>query len=292
MVLDDTTCVSKGEALWADTIQFQQVIPVLRIFDVPKADEFYLGFLGFGVDWEHRFDDNAPLYRQISRTGLVLHLSEHHGDGSPGVQLRVMMQGVREFNREINEEGISVTCAGPGDDRMGARSNPASSIPLEICIRFCERIGRGGNNQSHPRRSGENRKRPRAGRVACQLTEDRESDSEPSTVEGKRMSPCGRRALTVPPQTCSAMPRRRIAGRARLDKSAIWRNPFRIATCWRRSSVEHRGVRFSIVEMSTRPVGSGLSERVGQCRSVSVRPVRDAIRQAQTFIDAIMDWAA
>ena len=48
-------------------IQFISVVPILRIFDVAKADEFYQGFLGFKVDWDHRFDDNAPLYRQVSR---------------------------------------------------------------------------------------------------------------------------------------------------------------------------------------------------------------------------------
>ena len=48
-------------------IRFSSVIPVLRIFDIEKADEFYLGFLGFTVDWDHRFDPTAPLYRQISR---------------------------------------------------------------------------------------------------------------------------------------------------------------------------------------------------------------------------------
>src|SRR5579862_8024455 len=76
-----------------DAIRFEQVIPILRIFDVAKADEFYLGFLGFTVDWEHRCDESAPLYRQISRDGLILHLSEHHGDGSPGARLRLMMRG-------------------------------------------------------------------------------------------------------------------------------------------------------------------------------------------------------
>ena len=62
---------------------FRRVVPVLRIFDVGKAKEFYAGFLGFTIDWEHRFDDRAPLYMQVSRNGLVLHLSEHHGDGTP-----------------------------------------------------------------------------------------------------------------------------------------------------------------------------------------------------------------
>jgi hypothetical protein len=31
-------------------ISFNSVIPVLRIFNIEKADEFYLGFLGFTVD--------------------------------------------------------------------------------------------------------------------------------------------------------------------------------------------------------------------------------------------------
>lgn len=56
--------------------------------------------------------------------------------------------------------------------------------------------------------------------------------------------------------------------------------------------MEHRGVRFSIVEMS---YPSGWKWTVGQGRTVSVGVCatrRDAIRQAQTFIDAIMDWAA
>ena len=83
-------------------ISFNSVIPILRIFNIAKADEFYLGFLGFKVDWDHRFDPIAPLYRQISRGNLILHLSEHHGDGSPGARLRVMMRGVEEFYREIS----------------------------------------------------------------------------------------------------------------------------------------------------------------------------------------------
>ena len=85
-------------------ISFNSVIPVLRIFNVAKADEFYLGFLGFKVDWDHRFDPIAPLYRQISRGNLILHLSEDHGDGSPGVHIRVMMDGVEAFQREISSK--------------------------------------------------------------------------------------------------------------------------------------------------------------------------------------------
>lgn len=66
-----------------------QVVPILRIFDEAKAREFYVGFLGFTADWEHRFADDAPLYMQVSREGAVLHLSEHHGDSSPGSAVRI-----------------------------------------------------------------------------------------------------------------------------------------------------------------------------------------------------------
>jgi catechol 2,3-dioxygenase-like lactoylglutathione lyase family enzyme len=70
-----------------------QAIPILRIFDVDKAKEFYVGFLGFHVDWEARFDETAPLYFQISSDGLLLHLSEHHGDACPGSTVTVQVTG-------------------------------------------------------------------------------------------------------------------------------------------------------------------------------------------------------
>jgi uncharacterized glyoxalase superfamily protein PhnB len=63
--------------------------PILRIFDEAKAREFYVDFLGFTVDWEHRFEPSLPLYMQISLGECVLHLTEHHGDCSPGSHLRI-----------------------------------------------------------------------------------------------------------------------------------------------------------------------------------------------------------
>lgn len=78
-----------------------RTVPILRSFDEAKAREFYVDWLGFTVDWEHRFEPNTPLYMQVSRDGLVLHISEHHGDGSPGSHLRVEVTGLREFHREL-----------------------------------------------------------------------------------------------------------------------------------------------------------------------------------------------
>jgi len=119
------------------TITFGTVIPILRIFDIAKTDEFYLGFLGFSVDWEHRFDANAPLYRQVSRGNLVLHLSEHHGDGSPGVEA---------FTREIGSKGYRYM-------RPGLETTPWGTLetgvidPAGNMIRFFEPLKKAAPDQ-------------------------------------------------------------------------------------------------------------------------------------------------
>lgn len=82
-------------------IVFERTVPILRIFSEEKAREFYLGFLGFKVDWEHRFEPALPIYMQVSRGGLTVHLSEHHGDGTPGSVVYVYMTGVEEWHREL-----------------------------------------------------------------------------------------------------------------------------------------------------------------------------------------------
>jgi hypothetical protein len=69
------------------TPRFTRTIPTLRIFDSAKAKEFYIGFLGFKVDFEHRFEPDLPLFMQISMDDVVLYLSEHHGDCSPGAKI-------------------------------------------------------------------------------------------------------------------------------------------------------------------------------------------------------------
>ena len=95
------------------------VIPILRIFDVAKAREFYVDYLGFRIDWEHRFDDDAPLYMQVSRDHVVLHLSEHHGDGTPGSAVYVTTQGVRAYHAELQARPSRYVNPGVGVDEIG-----------------------------------------------------------------------------------------------------------------------------------------------------------------------------
>lgn len=83
-------------------VSFEKCIPILRMFDERKAREFYLDFLGFTVEFEHRFEADLPLYMGISRNGLQIHLSEHHGDASPGATLFVPMNHIALFRDELN----------------------------------------------------------------------------------------------------------------------------------------------------------------------------------------------
>ena len=82
-------------------VTYSSVVPILRIFDIDKARRYYVDYLGFTVDWAHRFSEGAPLYMQVSRGPLVLHLSEHHGDGTPGSAVYIETQGVRALHAEL-----------------------------------------------------------------------------------------------------------------------------------------------------------------------------------------------
>lgn len=77
------------------------VIPILRSFDAAKAKDFYCGFLGFRVVFEHRFASDAPLYMGLARGDVTLHISEHHGDATPGSGLRIEVTDLDALHREV-----------------------------------------------------------------------------------------------------------------------------------------------------------------------------------------------
>ncbi len=97
------------------------VTPILRIFDEAKAREFYVDFLGFAVDWEHRFEPGLPLYLQVARDGCVLHLSEHHGDCCPGAAVRIAVGDVDAYQARLLEKQYGYARPGVDDTPWGAR---------------------------------------------------------------------------------------------------------------------------------------------------------------------------
>lgn len=114
-------------------IGFDQTVPILRIFSVDKAKEFYLEFLGFTLDWEHSFAADLPLYMQVSRGALCLHLSEHHGDACPGSTVFVRMRGVEALRRELTAKSYRYL-------RPGVERAPWGARVMEVTDPFGNRI--------------------------------------------------------------------------------------------------------------------------------------------------------
>jgi uncharacterized glyoxalase superfamily protein PhnB len=107
--------------------------------DLPhKAMEFYRDYLGFGVDFEHRFGDNFPLYCQVSRGACVLHLSEHAGDASPGAKAFTWMRDIRDFHRELTAKDYRYLKPGLEDAPWGLQMTVTD--PFSNRIAFCEKV--------------------------------------------------------------------------------------------------------------------------------------------------------
>lgn len=121
----------------ADSVNLRPAIPILRIFSVDKAKEFYVDFLGFEIQWEHRFEPELPLYTEIARSGLTLHLSEHHGDASPGSTAFVWMTGIEEFHRELLAKQYGYARPGIEDAPWGRVVSVTD--PFGNSLRFSER---------------------------------------------------------------------------------------------------------------------------------------------------------
>jgi hypothetical protein len=96
-------------------------VPIFRIFDLARAKEFYLGFLGFTVEWEAELAPGSPVYLQVSRGACVVNLSEHFGDASPGGALRVRVDDLDAFQAELLAKQYKHSRPGILEQTWGAR---------------------------------------------------------------------------------------------------------------------------------------------------------------------------
>lgn len=100
-------------------LEFAAPIPVLRMLNVARTYEFYRNYLGFTVDWEHRFGAEFPLYAQVSRAEARLHLSEHNGDGTPGSVVWIAVGDVFAWHAELAAKNYRYAVPGPPEDGPG-----------------------------------------------------------------------------------------------------------------------------------------------------------------------------
>ncbi|MCJ8006545.1 glyoxalase superfamily protein [Lederbergia wuyishanensis] len=108
-------------------------IPILRIFDEKKALEFYVDFLEFKVDWTHRFEENTPIYMQLSSGKCLLHLSEHYGDASPGSSIRIMVDDIRKLHEKLISKQYKYA-------RPGVEETPWNTLEIKVGDPFFNRI--------------------------------------------------------------------------------------------------------------------------------------------------------
>ena len=85
-------------------MKIKSIIPVLRNFNEDKVKEFYVDFLGFEIEFEHR-EENTPLYLGLIKSGFRLHLSEHYGDSTfPITSIRIELDDLELFHKKLTDK--------------------------------------------------------------------------------------------------------------------------------------------------------------------------------------------
>ncbi|BBF99400.1 MULTISPECIES: glyoxalase superfamily protein [Pseudonocardia] len=116
----NTAGASLGEPR-ADAAGLGTPVPILRVQRFEDARDFYLGYLGLHIEWEHRFEPGMPLYVRLSRGDMCLDLSEHHGDGTPGSSVWIPVADVGALHEELEQKDYPSVRPGVEQDAPGGR---------------------------------------------------------------------------------------------------------------------------------------------------------------------------
>lgn len=114
-------------------IECHDITPIYRIFDIAKAQEFYIHFLDFQLDWEHQYEDHFPIYMQVSRGNCVIHLSEHHGDCSPGSAIRVKVNNIEALHSTLKTKSYKY-------NKPGLEKTPRNTKEITVIDPFSNKI--------------------------------------------------------------------------------------------------------------------------------------------------------
>lgn len=105
------------------------------MFDLPATRRFYCEYLGCEIDWQEG-DGHGPTYLQVSRGGLVLHLSSHHGDGTPGTAVFIETRELVGLHRELH--ATDYPFFNPGLEPHGGGREMTLMDPASNLLRFFE----------------------------------------------------------------------------------------------------------------------------------------------------------
>lgn len=109
------------------------ITPIFRIFDIEKTHSFYINYLGFEMDWKHQYSDSMPVYIQVSLNEAVLHLSEHHGDSSPGSAIRIKINDLENFHSSLSKKKYPYS-------KPGIEKTPWDTIEVTVIDPFSNKI--------------------------------------------------------------------------------------------------------------------------------------------------------
>jgi catechol 2,3-dioxygenase-like lactoylglutathione lyase family enzyme len=127
-----------------------RVIPTLRITDEARSRAFYVDGLGFGVDWEHRFEPHLPVLLQVTRDGMTFYLSQHAMDCAVGGLIHLFVDSVDDWHAELRGRGV-VPELPPTDQPWGLREMHLLD-PDGNRLRICTRLASPPNQRGagHP----------------------------------------------------------------------------------------------------------------------------------------------
>ncbi len=103
------------------------------MFDVAATKRFYVDYLGCALDGEEG-DGVGPTFITVTRGALRIHLSSHHGDGTPGAVLLVVVDDVEALQAELH--GKDYPFFNPGIEPHGSGRELTVLDPASNQIRF------------------------------------------------------------------------------------------------------------------------------------------------------------
>jgi catechol 2,3-dioxygenase-like lactoylglutathione lyase family enzyme len=116
-------------------MRVSRTIPILRMFDVALTKRFYVDWLGFELVGEDGGPD-GPVFITVQRDEARIHLSSHHGDGTPGAVVLVVVDDAAALHRELHAKDYPFM--NPGLEPHGIGREVLVLDPASNQLRFFE----------------------------------------------------------------------------------------------------------------------------------------------------------
>lgn len=114
-----------------------KVIPILKVFDVIRAKEFYVDVMGFKVEWERGSDEKSNIYMILSYEHILLYFTAYDDEVASVSSVFIEFSGLKEYHEFLMERKVGYLFADPN-------MTPWKSLSMEVIdpfgnkLLFCE----------------------------------------------------------------------------------------------------------------------------------------------------------